>query len=273
MKKYCIAVFRHGQSRYRQGNEERSWLGADDLAFPQISSNETAEEYAEARQKAIDEVRKSAEKLIKTLRKGTVNLIRSPTGRTTHTLAVIYEILRAHGFDDIWCNVSPAIGEMQNFSWDIFAPLLNGGSILCDENEGQTQLVIDKNHTNPDNLSYPDYIMSDAVRRIGRGFMDLWPESFRRAVESFESFDSVTRRALEEFSAHRGGLDRSHYIFVTHDSCTMHLTDKYTGGRQKGLAPGSYMTLELSKKKHLVVTGVGDITDGDNKSNFFGGEK
>ena len=56
MKKYCVAIFRHGQSRYRQGNAECSWLGADDLALPQLSQNETAEEYAEARKKAIDEV-------------------------------------------------------------------------------------------------------------------------------------------------------------------------------------------------------------------------
>ena len=161
------------------------------------------------------------------------------------------------------------LAEVANFQWNLFEPLVNGGTIQVAVGMlARLPFVLKKSETNPLNLPYPDYFMQDAAHAIPEEFKTKWPKTYRGDVESFERFPHVTQRIMATIKQASECEDDCHFIFVTHDCMTMYLADKFTGGRQKGLAPATSMALERKPDGRIVVTRVGDITDGDNETDF-----
>ncbi len=114
-----INVFRHGKSRYKQ--EEVLIEEARDL---------TAE--------GVDDVKKSAEALVKLIKPDEeVEIWSSPMGRTLQTAKIIAQVLEEkqvhirkkgdsnkHGI-----KVFEQFSEVKNFSWKLFYPLVAGGEV------------------------------------------------------------------------------------------------------------------------------------------------
>ncbi len=228
---YYGSIFRHGKSLYSQGNENQTLEGANDLTPESISF-----------------VRSNAEKMaakISTVFKK-IMIHSSPTGRTLHTSRIIKEVLEKRGFEVV-VELDEEIGEVRSFSWSLFEPLMNGGTITY----GQNTFVVNKKMTNPKGLGYPDYFMTDAIHRVSRRIKANWPKDFVQRLESFETFDSVTARVLRRTTdimrEHVNMRPTCNYydVFVTHDAAVMFLLDLYTFGKKKSLEPGTCLTMGL----------------------------
>ncbi len=276
MKTDSVTLFRHGQSRYVQGNHLQTLASACDLCAKQVSDQETPEQLAVAKQEAIDEVRASVTRLALTLSSTSpVHIISSPVGRTLHTSKVIKEALREYGFNVFTIETDELLGEVAGFSWALFEPLMNGGTVSYIEDGQEKKFEIDKSDTNPYNSSYPDYFIRDSVHRISESVKATWPEVYRTQVEGFEKFRDVTNRFLVRIRqlAYLHDVPNAHLILVTHDCGAMHLASQFTTGKQKGLVPGTYISIDRRTvgrgEAKLVVTRVGDITEGDSEEDFF----
>ena len=185
-------------------------------------------------------------------------------GRTLHTAKVITEVLVRHGFSVNAIQPDETLGEVANFSWALFEPLMNGGTITF---HGES-FGVKKSDTNPFNLGYPDYFIQDAAHRIPKKVKDAWPKGYADTVDSFERFVDVTKRFLSRISLIAKTEEEGHFILVSHDCASMYLADRYTDGRRKGLVPGTFISIKCHGRR-LVVTRVGDITDGNNETDFF----
>jgi broad specificity phosphatase PhoE len=213
-------------------------------------------------------VRKSASELARSLDNSiVVTIFSSPVGRTLHTAKIIIEVLVEAGFSVNAIQPDKTLVEVANFSWALFEPLMNGG-VVTYGNEGQ-QFEVKKSDTNPCNLGYPDYFINDSVHLIPKQVKETWPEAYTATVDRFERFVNVTNRFLSRIEE-VAKADEGHFILVTHDCASMYLADQYTNGRQKGLIPGTFLSIERRDDDRLVVTRVGDITDGNSETNFFG---
>jgi broad specificity phosphatase PhoE len=217
--------------------------------------------------RACKEVRQSTKNLAESMDpKVHVLIFSSPVPRAIHTSKIIQEELSILGFTVSEIFLEEELSEVHNFSWDLFEPLMNGGVI---EYEGTT-FEVNKEQTNPDGLVYPDYFISDAVHNIPESVKDSWPKDYVERLSNFEKFSDVTTRSLNTLQSHTKAQDTEvHTIFVGHDANAMYLADKFTEGRQKGLVPGTSISLENNGLGNLVVTRVGDITDGDSTTEFI----
>jgi broad specificity phosphatase PhoE len=225
------------------------------------------EPFSEREARAEEEIRQHLRKIMPSMNYQCIVLIfSSPVARAIHTAKVIREELLLNGFSVSDIKIEDMIGEVHNFSWNLFEPLMSGGTII---HEGQS-FEVNKEDTNPKGLGYPDFFISDDVHQIPQSVTNGWPSEFVSHLKSFEKFSSVTERSLRFLRASAPPqVTAGHTIFVGHDANAMYLADKFTGGRQKGLVPGTSISLEFDSEEHLVVTRVGDITDGDSTTDFF----
>jgi broad specificity phosphatase PhoE len=238
---------------------------ANDLLAKETYTGESEEK---RRTRAIEEVRTSAETLGGTLDKSVpVFILSSPVGRTLHTAKIISEVLSEKGFTVNPIKTEKILGEVENFSWTLFEPLMNGG-IVTYHDQGEKKFEVNKSETNPRNLGYPDYFMDDSAHQIPPHVKETWPEVYRGMVDGFEKFHDVTHRFLSKIQS-LGNQEEGNFILVTHDCATMHLADSFTDGRQKGLVPGTFIHIERGNDSHLYVKRVGDITDGDTRADFI----
>ena len=255
-----IDIVRHGEAKYLQ--KEVGLEEADDLT--------------EAGKK---EIRRSAQKLADLIKPDEKVVIwSSPFGRTLHSAQIIAEVFKERGIilrQRQEENVSeylaePAIkifktfGEVRNFSWSIFAPLVEGGEVLIDDEK----FFIDKNETNPDNLDYRSYYISDSMIKIPSSVKEKWPSKYRKLVEDIEDFSSVTKRIIHPLQHLKKLKDKSYrVIIVTHDALTGFLVNTYSAGQIKGLEPGEFINLER-KDHNLEIIKIDEqpLSEGNEKS-------
>lgn len=238
---------------------------ANDLCAKPLVPDESLEN---CQTRAIIEVRVSALRLANTLKLSVpVTIISSPVGRTLHTAKIISEVLVKEGFTVNPIQTEKELGEVKGFSWPLFEPLMNGGTVTYHDGNQKKTFEIDKTETNPFNHGYPHYFVDDDAHRIPASVKSKWPETYRHMVEQFEKFSSVTDRFvgyMEKVAKNETG----HFILVTHDCGAMYLALHYTDRRQMGLEPGSYISI-VRRNEHLLVTRAGNITDGDSETDFF----
>lgn len=265
MKPLTISVFRHGQSSYGQGNIMCPIDKANDLCAKPLSPNESLDE---RQARSIAEVRISAQQLSKTLDISVpVTIVSSPVGRTLHTAKIIAEVLTVNQFMVNPIQTEKKLGEVEGFSWTLFEPLMNGGTVTYHDEGVEKSFEVNEAETNPFNHEYPQYFVDDDAHRIPSAVKEKWPEAYRCMVEQFEKFDSVIDRFLgymEELATKETG----HFILVTHDCGAMYLALHYTKRQQMGLVPGTYLSI-VRRDKGLFVTRVGDITNGNSETDFF----
>lgn len=265
-------VVRHGPSSYRQPEWE-DVKTADDLNTlgRYEDDTKTPEEIQEGKEKAVQKVKESAEKIAAEIDPSEEVIIwSSPTGRTLETARIISETLEEKGInlrkkgisEDYGIKTFKKLGEVENFEWTNFEPLMSGGEVNF---EGNT-FSIDKSLSNPNDMGYPEYFTSDASKEIPDEVKAQWPKEYVDYIEKFESFASVSRRMAETLKKLKQVSDKKYrVIIVTHDAVAGQLVKTFSNDELSGINPGDFLSLEKKDGK-LVVTRVGDVTEGDSET-------
>jgi broad specificity phosphatase PhoE len=264
-----IDIVRHGPSTYRQPEWKDAGTADDINMIGRYSDGEkTDEEIAQGKAEAVRIIRKTAEEIAAGIRPDEEVIIwSSPTGRTLETARIISEVLEEKGIrlrkkgsaEEYGIRTFEKLGEVENFSWPLFEPLMNGGEVEFDG----IKFTIDKALSNPENLGYPDYFTSDAIKKIPAESKALWPEQYVQEIERFESFSEVTKRMADTLRRLKKVEDKNYrVIIVTHDALTGAIVKTFTHDELSGIQPGQFISLEKKGEK-LVATRVGDMTEGD----------
>ena len=250
-----INVFRHGKSRYKQ--EEVPIEEARDL---------TAE--------GVDDVKKSAEALVKLIKPDEeVEIWSSPMGRTLQTAKIIAQVLEEkqalirkkgdsnkHGI-----KVFEQFSEVKNFSWKLFYPLVAGGEV---EFAGK-KFFVDKNLTNLNNMNFSEYFLKEGIKYIDPTYKQKLPEEYVREIEGFEKFIEVTQRLMRPLSRLKKIKDKPYrIIIVTHDALSGFIANVFSGGAIYGINPGEFINLERREGK-LVTTKVGGFKKENNTTDII----
>jgi broad specificity phosphatase PhoE len=247
-----VDILRHGKTNY--GQQEVPMEQANDL---------TSE--------GIEKVKISAKELADLVgREEEVEIWSSPMGRTLHTAKIVAEVLEQNGVKlrrkgdarDSGIKVFPQLGEVKNFSWSLFSPLVFGGDV---EFNGH-KFTIDKEKTNPKGLHYLEYFADDVIKSLPSEVTNQWPEGYVKAIEGFEKFASVTKRIMVPLSRLKKLEDKSYrVIIVTHDGLAGFIANIFANSKQGSLNPGEFINLERRDGK-LVATRVGDVQEGNSNT-------
>lgn len=266
-----VDIVRHGPSMYRQpewtdietANDINTLGRYDDGA-------KTEEEVRRGKEEAIEIVRETAGKIADEISPDEEVIIwSSPTGRTLETARIISGVLEERGIrlrkkgtaQEYGIKMFEQIGEVKNFSWSLFEPLMNGGEV---EING-AKFRLDKALSNPEGLGYPDYFTSDALKQIPASVKQQWPEAYVTEIESFESFREVSERMTKALKRLKMVGDKNYrVIVVTHDALTGDIVRTFTSGESTGINPGQLISLERVENK-LVVTRAGNTTSGNSE--------
>ncbi len=234
-----IDLLRHGQAKYEQG--EVGIAEAGDLT-----------------EKGIAEVRASAAELAKLIRPDEeVAIWSSPTGRTLQTEKIVAEELKARGIQLREVKGQPIkvykeLGEVKNFSWGLFQPLVNGGEVTF----GAEKFTIDKSQTNPRALSGGEYFNGGEIQNIPPEVKQTLPADYVAAIESFEEFPAVTARIMKPLKRLNKLQDKKYrVIIVTHEALTGFIANLYQADSQ-GINPAEFINLERKADK-LIATRIG----------------
>jgi broad specificity phosphatase PhoE len=270
-KSLKVDVVRHAPSTYRQP-EWRDIETADDInTIGRYEDGEkTPEEIARGKAEAESIVRDTATKIAEDIEPDEEVVIwSSPTGRTLETARIIREVLVEKGIksknvgpsDERGVKIFEKLGEVKNFKWELFEPLMNGGEV----DHNGTKFIIDKSLSNPQKLGYPDYFTSDAIKEISAEAKKQWPAGYVKEIESFESFKEVSGRMADALGKLKQLSDKNYrVIIVTHDALTGDIVKTFTNDQLSGIEPGRSISLERVDDK-LVVKRVGDVINGNDK--------
>lgn len=262
IKSLKINIVRHGPSTYTQPDWRDPKTANDITTLVEITGTETKEDIAIAKQKAIEIVTKSAEEIAsEILPNEEVVIWSSPTGRTLETAKVILETLSSKGINvkrerpNLGIGVFEKLGEIKNFSWDLFKSLVDGGKVVITG----TEFYIDKNVSNPNNLSYSDYFKNDELRKIPREFQNKWPQEFLNQVMAFETFFDVTKRVAGSIMRIKKVTDKNYrLIIVTHDAFAGNILTTLLENKTRSISPGQFISLER-QGDDLVLTRIANI--------------
>ena len=140
--------------------------------------------------------------------------------------------------------------------------MMEGGEI----NFRGMRIVVDKNLSNPKNIGYPDYFTTDAIKDIPPDVKKQWPQEYVSEIARFESFADVSARMADTLRRLKKIGDKKYrVILVSHDAMVGALVKTLTSGQSSGINPAQFLTIERQGDK-LVVTAVGDLTEGDNQT-------
>ncbi len=206
-------------------------------------------------QKGIREVRLSAEKLAEMIGPDEeVAIWSSPMPRTLHTAEIIKETLRDKGkkfhksdrFPDPKISVFEELTEIKNYSPTFFNPLVRGGDV---EFAGQ-RFYIDKNQTNPQNLSNLQYLAQGEAKKIDPGITKQWPQEYLDKISAIENYADTSKRIMKILSRVKMLSDKPYrIILVTHQGLSSFVVKNLSGGKKEGLSPGEFLDFEARDEK------------------------
>lgn len=264
MSTFKIVLFRHGETRYRQGNIRQSVATARDLAMPEKGTNEALEEYIKAEQTAEKEVADNAKKLLPYLDAHIpVTISSSPMGRALHTARVIAETLKSHGFTLADIATDGDLREVDGFVYELFSPLHAGGNVRWKDGNGvYSEYMIDASLTNPQGLDGADYFFHDVLPALPAHVLDLLPAGLRQHILRFESSAHCQERMKRKLQdvLERGGKERQpeQHIQVTHSALTASFMRRWSKDKAKELPKGGWILLE-AKHLELFITATSHI--------------
>jgi broad specificity phosphatase PhoE len=237
-----IGIFRHGKSTYNQ--RVTSIAEAFDL-FPE----------------GIETIERNVVEFSKSLSKKTpVAIYSSPYGRTIHSARLAMAQLGCRGFNLDSMKLDKDLAEVHAFDWRLFSPLVKGGEL---DYEGQT-LKFDAAKTNPEGLSFQQYLMRDKAQDVAQEFRWEFPESYFRAISGIERFSNIRDR-MEGFLRKSTAENPDKNIMAfTHEALVYDMLDKFTEGQSQSLHPGNYVHLER-KRDGFYVKRAGDLKEGNSE--------
>lgn len=219
-----IYVFRHGEALYGQGEV---LIGeADDL-----------------KEEGTGIIEKNAEKIAGRVRKEEkdgVIIYSSPFGRSLETARIISNILGANSIPGVIESIF-ALREADNFSWELFSPLINGGRVKFNS----WTFSVNKQETNPLNLEPARYFFSGGINKIPASETKLWPKEFYDKVSGLESIWAITKRMIRFLKEMDIRVPFSRVpIISTHDSLIYFMSYIFTDGNSIGINCGEFVKLE-----------------------------
>ncbi len=267
LKNLCL-FFRHGHTRYKQGNNPCPIDEAEDLAMPPQQKDivEPPEAYAERVSEAIKIVAQKAEEASDFLtRKKPVAILSSPTGRGLHTARIIRNTLQGKGFRFKLPPITSKslLTEVQNFEWGFFLPLAEGGQVTFKNHTFE----IDRKLSNPENLTVGEYFFRDNLHRLPKKVKAKWPRNYAKLIESFEPAASVRIRSIGVIKWVFKEPE-TQFILVSHDALCGFMVKAWSHGKETELPRGGFLVLEGNEKAARVKS-VGTDTDGNSSINIL----
>jgi hypothetical protein len=134
--------------------------------------------------------------------------------------------------------INPALGELENFDWEFYNLLVQGGKFQ----EDGTEFFIDPSITNPQHYGTVAYFRRDAIHTLSQEVRKNLPKGVLERIDSVESYGSAVRRLHKVM----GSLDEAFdlHILSTHEALT---------GEYASQAFGSDGTPVLGVGKYLVL--------------------
>jgi broad specificity phosphatase PhoE len=201
-------------------------------------------------EKGAQEVRQSAEKLAEIIGPDEeIAIWSSPMPRAIHTAEIIKETLtgkekkfhKQDRFPDPKISVFEELTEIKNYSPNIFNPLVKGGEL---EFAGK-RFYIDKNKTNPKNLSTLQYLIQEEASKIDPETKKQWPQEYIASIDAIENYADATQRIMKILSRLKTLGDKSYrIILVTHKGLTSFIVKNISGGESEGLNPAEFVDFE-----------------------------
>jgi len=259
-----ILVFRHGHTRYWQGNDPYPIENAWDLATaPKDDEEESCDLIVRVRE-AVDDVAQYARTALEHFDYcNEFRILSSPTGRCIHTAIVIAKTMIRSGFNCKGIDSLEELTEIKNFQWQLFFPLCVGGEVEHQEEKFR----IDNKMSNPESLPFGEYFMTDTLHKLAPSVTSAWPKSYVDKIKSFERSADVRTRMLGVL-CRVAREENSQTVLVTHDALTGFMVKAFTDGAQNELPNGSFLVLKGDCEK-LEVFAVGENREGDSDTNIF----
>lgn len=214
-----VYVFRHGDSKYTQG-----------IVFPSKANDLT--------DFGITAVAKSSEHLANKLKKSIpVQIYSSPFGRCLYTAKIIEKVLKKSGLKIEGIDIDESIGEVKNFEWSLFYPLVVGGKIEYE----REKFLVDSNLTNPKKVGFAKYFRKDFAHQLSKRAKKSLPKQYLERIASFERCPFVLKRfdsKLEQLM-----IPNRISIISTHDGLIGRFIEQLSGNENSFLDRGKYFLL------------------------------
>jgi len=221
-----VDIFRHGEAQYNEGKNVNLY-DAKDLTL-----------------RGIRAVVINAHKIAKKYTPNTkVGVFTSPYGRTLQTAKLIALVLVKKKIKVELINCEE-LEESKNLSWPMLKALMTGGEYAF---QGKS-FYINKNLSNPMNLTYPDFYIEDCISMIDTDTLSSWPKEFVSAISLTEKHSSASKRMITFLNRLRNqykSFDQDNAVIVTHDSLVIDLVRQASENKQKTLNPGEYVNARI----------------------------
>lgn len=217
-----VYIFRHGETEYKQGPV--TLTEANDLTPTGVRI-----------------VTESATNLAKVVGSGPdIALFSSPFGRCLHTAKVIKDKLEQTGI--LTSNITPErlLGEVENFEWRLFCPLVFGGEV----NFAGERFNINRELTNPEGVSSVEFFRRDLAHTLKGKARDSLPSAYLDKIAQFERYSEVAKRL--ELILEKLRESYATTILVTHEGLTGEYVTQLAQDRNAFLGRGKYIAVRYT---------------------------
>ena len=213
-------IFRHGETNYQQGKvniDEAHDLTSDGIRVVKNSTNNLAN---------------------KLKHNHPILISSSPFGRCLHTSKIIKDCLNNKVSNVVDIDIDNNLGEVENFKWDLFYPLVIGGHA---EYNGD-RFIVNKSLTNPQNASPIKYFRDDSTHNLSPMAKKTLPSEYAKKISEFEKYSSVIGRLNSKLDSLKDSLQIN--ILSTHEGLTGELIKQISKQDEAFLNRGKYFGVE-----------------------------
>ncbi len=236
-----VVVFRHWPAKYEILKQYPKKIVLTPEEFLQVFGNVVD-------LTSVEEIEGYLEKLLKKIdfsKYKKIHIWVSPFWRTIHTARIIIERLKEKGINPQKIKLFSTIEEVRWFDWEIHKALCEWWEITLSD---WKKVKINKNITNPDNLTFTDYFFNDAIKEIDKNYLEkIWLKEY---VENVEKYEEIVKRSLRTLYRilDRVGEDKV-VILITHQAFVDEIVrEKFNYNKYWGLEPWEYLIIKHGKE-------------------------
>jgi len=248
-----IDAMRHGETECRQ--ERVSIDEADDLTSKgKAQVTRSAGRLADVILRELDEHPDLS-----------VEISSSPRGRALYSAKIIRDVFGGRGIPLKSCacfqgdvGIIDALEMIEGgWDWPLYAPLALGGEVSLDDET----FYVDSKKTNPHGFDDFEFFIREALERVPSQVRSELPRKYLKIVDGFEKAVDCTERFMRFVSGYTKVRDSRHVVLAAHSELLYYPANVFSEGKINLVDRGSYVSFERRNGK-LVVTGVGDLTEG-----------
>lgn len=249
-----IDAMRHGETEYRQGIV--SIDEANDL------TPEGGEEVTRSANKLADVILQELDEFPDL----SVEIGSSPYARALYSAEITRDIFRGKRIPlredgKYFAGGVQVIDELGMFrrsvDWKLLSPLIKGGKVNFN---GET-FDVDNRRTNPNSFGVFDYLFKDGIGSIPNDVRAELPADYLQVIDGIEKTFDCTQRFMSCISGYAEVRGPRHVVLTTHSELLYYPANVFSRGEVNLVDSGAFVSFERRDGK-LVVTGVGDLTEG-----------